>query len=396
MPVTKSTLDQDLYKVNMAANILRNHPRTPVKFKFKDRNPEGKFNDDWAKAFDQELEMLGDIKASDDEIQFLAERCPYLPPHAIDFMANFRHDPRQITYSIEDGNLNLEVDGNWETAMMWEIPSMYTISELYFQHCDNDWQSHDWESTYRENLRKKAHTLRFCNTSEFGTRRRRSYQVQDIVMQELKEHLPTLLGTSNIHFAHKYNIQPVGTMAHELFMGYSVLKGLLHANRFVMSDWTETFQGDMGVALTDTYGTEAFLHEFDKFYARIFDGVRHDSDCPYKFGDKIIAHYQSLKIDPKQKSIIFSDGLNANLAADLERNFRDQIKVGFGIGTHFTNDFEFLGSKALKIVVKLWSVWNGFRHQPVVKLSDNPAKHMGEEDAIRIAKNMFFGEPLDA
>ena len=198
---------------------------------------------------------------------------------------------------------------------------------------------------------------------------------------------PGFLGTSNVHLAHAHDVQPVGTMAHEWIMAHSTLAGLRHANRFALKAWRKVYRGQLAIALTDTYTSEVFFRDFDFYYARVYDGVRQDSGPPLEFADQVVAHYKKLRIDPATKTIIFSDGLNAETAVRLKNHCGARIRCAFGIGTNLTNDFE--RSEALNIVIKLV----GIDGVPVVKLTDDPAKATGPPDAIRAAKRALFGVP---
>jgi len=390
MSIIRSNLEQDVYKYNMCANILRHHPGVPVEFRFNNRRPEGKFNEGFMNAFNREIRAMGELRTRDDEVDFIHQEMPWLRPHFLQFIKNFRYDPSQVEARLTpEGELEAFFKGPWETAMMWEVPVMALISELFFEHCETSWRQGDWATRYMERTKAKAEILQACILAEFGLRRRHSYDVQDLVVRTLKECHPKFVGVSNVHMAMKHGLKPIGTMAHEMFMGYSVLRGLRHANRYVLEDWMETFNGEVGIALTDTFGTKAFFGDFVGMLARAFDGVRHDSADPYKFGDQVIDHYISQRIDPLGKTIVFSDGLDSELAAKIEKYFRGKIKTAFGIGTHLTNDFP--ECKALNMVIKLWSVMG----VPVVKLSDVPGKQIGDPDARRVANWTFFGTPLD-
>jgi len=187
-----------------------------------------------------------------------------------------------------------------------------------------------------------------------------------------------------VHFAYKYNLNPIGTMAHEWVQAISALESLNHANRFMLKAWTDVYNGKLGIALTDTYGTDAFFKDFDLKYAALFLGVRHDSGDPIVFANKVIAHYKKLNIDPKTKIIVFSDGLTADKAVEIQQHC-DKIGIpcSFGIGTSFTNDFD--NSPALNMVIKLWTL----NDSPIVKLSDVPSKANGMEQAIEMMRFMY-------
>jgi nicotinate phosphoribosyltransferase len=371
----------------MCANILRHHPGVATEFRFNNRRPEGKFNDGFMTAFHREIQAMGVLRAQPDEVDFLAQEMPWLRPHFLKFIETFRYDPSQVEANLESGELEVSFKGPQETNMMWEVPVMALISELFFEHCEVDWRTNGWKARYEERTKNKAEVLKHCALAEFGLRRRHSYDTQDLVVRTLKEHHPKFVGVSNVHMAMKHGLKPIGTMAHEMFMFYSVLRGLRHANRYVLEDWMETFDGEVGIALTDTFGSPAFFADFVGLLAKAFDGVRHDSDDAYDFGNTVIDHYNGLRIDPLSKTIVFSDGLNLN-AADIEVYFREKIKTSFGIGTFLTNDFP--ECKALNMVIKLWSVMG----VPVVKLSDVPGKQIGDPDALRVARWTFNGAPL--
>jgi nicotinate phosphoribosyltransferase len=387
--IIKSVLENDTYKFNMCANILRHHPGVPTEFRFNNRRPEGGFTEQYLKDFNNEIREMGELRTQDDEMDFIHQEMPWLRPHFLTFIKNFRYDPKQVEARLVGDELAVKFNGPQETNMMWEVPTMALISELFFNQCETSWKHGDWSGRYINRTINKAKILKDCALAEFGLRRRHSYDTQDMVVHTLKEHHDKFVGVSNVHMAMKHGLKPIGTMAHEMFMFYSVVRGLRHANRYVLEDWMETFKGEVGIALTDTFGTPAFFEDFIGVLARAFDGVRHDSANPFDFGESVVDHYRKTKIDPIGKSIVFSDGLNSELAADIERHFRGIIKTSFGIGTHLTNDFP--ECKALNMVIKLWSV-NGV---PVVKLSDVPGKQIGDPDALRVAKWTFNGEALD-
>jgi nicotinate phosphoribosyltransferase len=385
--IIKSILDNDLYKFTMQSAVLKYRQHVPVTYKFINRRKEGRFTTQFLKALQYEIDCMSDLRATKEEIEWMKIRCPYLGDQFIEFLRNYRYDSQQVICTINDGELELTIQGSWETAILWEVPLMAIISELYFRLIDTHWEFNEGDQSRKAGA--KLNALSKCLFADFGTRRRRSYATQDLFCSHaLQEN--NCVGSSNVHFAHKYNSKPIGTMAHEWIMGISVLEGLRHANRHALKIWSKCFDGDLGIALTDTYSTDAFWPDFDGYLARLFDGVRHDSADPIEFGMKAIEHYRMLGIDPTTKTIVFSDGLDANQAAELEQNFRGKIRTSFGIGTHFTNDFGET-SKPLNMVIKLWDCNN----VPVVKLSDVPGKVIGDNDAVRVALWTFLGEKLN-
>jgi len=270
---------------------------------------------------------------------------------------------------------------------------MAIISELYFAEIDTEW---DYEGVLNKAIDKgRRLAAAGCKFADFGTRRRRSYKTQRIIIDGLRQGSnDSLIGTSNVKLALDNNIKPIGTMAHEWLMGISVLEGLYNANYFALQNWVRVYHANLGIALTDTYGLPSFIRNFSLELAKLYDGVRHDSGCPFKFANNIIKMYKGYGIDPTSKSIVFSDGLDVETAVKLQQEFGHKVRVGFGIGTHLTNDFE--NSPALNIVIKLWSCGKDKTEKeiPVVKLSDTPGKVMGDPDAVRVAQWIHQGKAL--
>jgi len=386
-PAVRSILDSDLYKFTMMAAVLKHYENTPVQYRFSNRRKEGKFNNAFVYEFESEIDRLCGLKVEDKELDWFSKTCPFLTDQYFEFLRNYRFNKNELRWSVEDGELNLSVNSSWELGILWEVPLMSIISECFFRTCDTEWEFNVLEQEKR--IRDKAKILTDVTFADFGTRRRRSYDVQDLVVKTLVNCAPNFVGTSNVSLAMKHNTKPIGTLAHEWIMATSVLMGLRHANKFALDAWSEVFNGDLGIALTDTYGSKAFFEDFDGYLARLFDGVRHDSGDPFEFARKAITHYKSLGINPMSKTIVFSDGLTAKLAAEINERFKDVIRCSFGIGTHFTNDFH--NSKALNMVIKLWSC----EGVPLVKLGDDEGKAIGDPDAVRVARWVFNDKPLD-
>lgn len=388
MPIIKSLLDNDLYKFTMQAAVLKYRQQVPVRYVFKNRSPESKFNKEFLNALQYEVHSMENILATDEELTWFQNSCPFLTDQYIEYLRNYRYDPREINAKIVNDELELDINGSWDRTILWEVPLMAVISELFFRHCDTNWE-HD-EIKQANALIAKAEQIQHVTLADFGTRRRRSYDMQNLAVSTLKKYHPKFVGTSNVHLAKKHNVKAIGTMAHEWIMGISALEGLRYANRHSLNIWSKVFRGRLGVALTDTFGTDAFFQDFDDYLARLFDGVRHDSGDPIVFAKKTISQYKKLGIDPMTKTIVFSDGLDTTKAKEIALALEGKIRISFGIGTHLTNDYE--GSKALNMVIKLWEC-NGI---PVVKLSDVATKQIGDKDALRVANWTFFNKPLDA
>ena len=382
-----SILDNDLYKFTMQQAVLELYPDAQAGYELIQRRPTERCTPAFLGHFLQSLEAMSALELRDDEFAWLSAQCPYLKPAYLEYLQNYRFDPSEVTAGVDQqGKLSIAVCGPWHRTILWEVPLLALVSELDGLLLDANWSSRG----QREKIREKGRLLGEAGVvfADFGTRRRRSYAVQDLIVQELISN-PGFLGTSNVHLAHKHGTRPIGTMAHEWIMAHSVLAGLRHANRFALDAWARIYRGELGIALTDTYGTPAFFEDFDGRLARLYDGVRQDSGDPQAFADRTIEHYRKLGIDPMAKTIVFSDGVTPPLAVELARHCRGRIGASFGIGTNLTNDFE--GSPPLDIVIKLVAL-NG---SPVVKLTDDPGKATGTAEALRVARWTFCGKTLD-
>lgn len=380
----RSFLDQDLYTFTVGQAVAKKHPNASTVFEFKDRN-NTQYNEEFLDNLLSEIDDMQGISLTYKEADFL-NSIGFLDSNYVNSLLSYRFNPDQVQPRLdENGHLSIKIEGPWQETLFWEVPLLYTVSELYFKYCDTDWNN----DNQLERLYEKADILKGCFYADFGTRRRRNYETQKMVVSALKGR-EGFRGTSNAYLAYLYKVAPIGTMSHQWIMGTSALKGLRHANKYALQDWSDVFQGNLGIALPDTFGTDAFFQDFDGYLARLFDGIRHDSGDPYAFGEKVILHYKKLNIDPRSKTIVFSDGLNPIVGQELTNHFAHRIKVSLGIGTNLTNDFP--GSKALNIVIKLTSC-NGI---PVVKLSDVGTKAIGDHDALRVARWVFNRTPLDA
>lgn len=392
MGIIRSILDNDLYKFTQQKAVLRYEAdarhceSVPVKYTFNNRRPEGKFNSDFLLAFSQELELMSRLQLTDNEQSYLATRLPWLGRDYIDFLKNYRFDLSEVKYGLNSTNdLWLTIEGPWERTILWEVPLMSLISELFFKCCDTNW-TYD-EAIQRQQLEAKGEILNGIQFADFGTRRRRSFETQFLAVKTLRK-VNGFYGTSNVHLAHTFNVRPIGTMAHEWIMGISALESLRHANRYALRIWSDVWKGNLGIALPDTFGVKAFVGDFDDYLARLFDGIRHDSGDPFVFAEQMIAMYQKLRIDPMTKILVFTDSLNPEKAKKISDALKGRIRCSFGIGTNFTNDFP--NSLPLNMVIKLSEVLG----IPVVKMPDDHGKAIGDMDAQRIARWMFHGMAL--
>lgn len=386
----ESILDTDLYKFTQQQAVLELFPDTNVSYVFSNRNLNMTFTDEAFYHIKNEIKKFSELRLTDEEYEYI-KSLRFTKPMYAEYLKNYRFNTNELQLVLSDeGHLSIHIMGKWHSTILWEVPLMAIISEVYFKYVDKDWIYTGQEEQAKD---KALRLSEYCKFADFGTRRRRSYFSQDIVVRTMMQY-SGFVGTSNVHFAMKYGVRPIGTVAHEWFMGVSALRGLRHANHNALYNWVKVYDADLGIALTDTYGTDSFFNDFDLKLAKTFDGVRHDSGDPFQFVDKVIAHYQKLNIDPLTKTIVFSDGLDVDLAIKLAQYCQDKIRCSFGIGTHFTNHYinhKGEKSKPLNMVIKLRRC-DGIE---VVKLSDNPAKAIGDRDAIRVAKWTFFNQPLD-
>jgi nicotinate phosphoribosyltransferase len=391
----QSILDTDLYKLTIQQAVMETYPGSQVSYQFINRNPNVKFSHQFLNRFADELETMSELALTNEEYNWLKITCPYFKPWYLDYLRGYRFNPREITFDLMNNDLRLKINGPWYTTVLWEVPLMAMISEIYFETCDTNWTMNGQEELIKEKM-LKFQDPRFMGLSlfsDFGTRRRRNFETQSLVVNECIKH-KNCIGTSNVYLAYKYGVKPIGTVAHEWTMGTSAIRGLSRANFEAIRAWADVYGGQLGIALTDTFGTDAFLKDFDAYYARLYDGVRQDSGKPEEWLVKMVNHYNNLGINPRHKKYIFSDGLDCDRANDLARfayeSFNlDKQNIIFGIGTHLTNDF--INSPALNMVIKLFTV-DGI---PVVKLSDVFSKASGDPEMIEIAKKIFLKDKND-
>lgn len=387
-PIINSLLDTDLYKFTMQQCALRQFSDVWVRYVFKSRNIL-----DW--TFEMHEELLRQIKYfsslnfKKDELEYLAS-LRFIKKDYIEFLKLYRPLEEHVKALFDNDKLTVEIEGPWYQTILWEIPMLAMISEIYYTYsvCREDNGRKAYEQAEINLLKKIDEKLlpmhreeKGFKLSEFGTRRRFSFDWQNKVVDILKKKLPSscLVGTSNVYFAKKYDLLAVGTNAHEYYqIGQALDKvRLAESQKFMLQSWVNEYRGDLGIALSDTLGTDKFLKDFDLYFAKLYDGIRHDSGDPITWGYKVINHYKSLRVDPKTKTLLFSDSLNFDKAYVIYKEFKDEAKVTFGIGTYITNDFEPV-SKPLNIVMKLQSV-NG---KPVAKLSDDEGKTICEDEAF--------------
>ncbi|MBP8070725.1 MAG: nicotinate phosphoribosyltransferase [Acinetobacter sp.] len=384
--IIHSLLDTDLYKFTMLQVVLHKFPQTDSVYQFRCRNLDDTAYPlvDILDDLNEQLDYLCQLNFKADELEYLRS-LRFIKSDFVDYLELFQLKRRFIKASIDDqGRLDIRIEGPMVQAMMFEIFVLAIVNELYFRRIGSDEVMAEGERRLlaKVELLKQYQAEQKPNdppflVSDFGTRRRYSFEWQKHVVEEFHKAAPHIFrGTSNVLLAKDLGITPIGTMAHEFLQAFQALDVRLRDfQKSALETWVQEYRGDLGIALTDVVGMDAFLRDFDLYFAKLFDGLRHDSGDPYEWGDKAYVHYKKLKIDSKTKMLTFSDGLNLEKAWSLHNYFKDRFQVSFGIGTNLTND---MGQTALNIVLKLVEC-NG---QSVAKLSDSPGKTMTDNDTF--------------
>ena len=383
--VIRSILENDLYKFSMSYYYQVHYPNAWGKFTFHDRN-NTEYTEEFVAALKEEFATLATLALQKEEFTWAVKTINYIPAYFWEWLWQFRFEPEKINVWLDDEHhLHIEVADAMYKVTFYEIPILAIVSELYHRYVGDGYQTRDElaEVMIPSMAQKVAiasrHNLYFA---DFGLRRRFSTLSEELVVEYMKAHCPTFTGTSTVALAMKYNIKPIGTMAHECFMFQAAVHSPKEANYEVMEQWVNVYDGNLGTVLTDTYTVDAFLRNFSMKLAKLYDGVRHDSGDPKLFGDRIIQKYESYGIDPLSKTIVFSDGLDFDTAADIKEYFAGRIKVTFGIGTNLTCDLPNVNPR--NIVMKLKECRINER-QPIygcVKLSDVPGKEIGTKEDI--------------
>ena len=383
-----SLLDNDFYKITMQNAVIKRFPYAHARYAFINRG-EHAFPEGFGEALRGEVDRMATLRLSDEEKRYLQTTCPYLDPTYLDFLAGFRYDPSEVTIEQQGSELSVVIEGPWYRTILWEVPLMAVISELWYQLRGVAVTKED-EALIEQRTREKIELYRQhgLKIAEFGTRRRFSFAVHDRVVQALRYYGgEAFSGTSNVLLAMRHGVKPIGTHAHEWFMFHGARFGFKMANSLALEHWVDVYRGDLGIALTDTFTTRAFFESFDKKFAKLFDGVRHDSGDPIEFADATMAHYQRLGINPLSKTIIFSDALTPEKVERIRSFCQGRIGMAFGIGTNFTND---IGVAPMNMVIKMVEARpEGQGWLPVVKLSDVPTKNTGDPEMIALAKRIL-------
>lgn len=388
--IIKSLLDTDLYKFTMMQVVLHHFPAAQVEYKYKCRTPGVNLRP-YLEEIRQEIHGLCQLRFTQAELAYLGN-LRFIKSDFIDFLGLFHLPEKCITVSESSvpGEIEISVKGPWLHTILFEIPVLAIVNEVYFR---NVCPSPDW-SVGRARLQNKmklvldAIDLDDFMIADYGTRRRFSFAWHEEVLTTMKAQMGAhFAGTSNVWFAMKYGVLPLGTMAHEYLQACQGLGPRLRDSQvYALETWAKEYRGDLGIALSDVYGLAAFLRDFDMYFCKLFDGARHDSGDPFDWGERMIAHYEKNRVDARTKTLIFSDALTFERAMELSRRFAGRCKTAFGIGTNLTND---LGHEPLQIVMKMIRC-NG---QPVAKVSDAPEKTMCDDKAYLTYLRQVFELP---
>lgn len=382
--IIKDFTDNDLYKFTTMNAVQKMFPDAEVVYRFVNRG-QTEFPEGFARVLQDEVDAMQSLCLTDEAEAFMRRKCYYFDNVFFDLLKGFRFNPKEVTIKQSRGEVDIEVRGLWYRTVLWEVPLMAIVSELYFRMMG------DQPAGVEERTVEKAKQFvdMKVELSEFGTRRRFSFDVQDQVIGILKANMQGLLnGTSNVYLAMKHGLIPMGTHPHEWFMYHGAHYGYRVANAQAMENWVDVYDGYLGIALTDTYTTANFFNSFSTKYAKLFDGLRWDSGDPFTFTDNALQHYRSHRIDPKSKTIVYSDGLDMEAIREIKKYVNGRLHDVYGVGTYLTND---VGVKPLNMVIKLFDVRpKGYTHfVPVVKLSDVPGKHTGDKGEIELCKRLL-------
>ena len=386
MIMIHSILDTDLYKFTTSYAYIKLFPYAIGTFSFKDRD-ETVYNDRFMEQLHDAINQLAEVTLKEEELEYMTSHCRFLPQVYWEWLYSFRFRPDKVKIVLdEDRHLNIEITDYLYKSTLYEVPLLSIVSEMR-----NLSLGHEADMT--GTMERLAHKVELSNGhqllfSEFGTRRRFSFEVQDKVLAYLKQHAKYCTGTSNCYFAMKHGMKPMGTHPHEWFMFHGAQFGYKHANYLALENWVNVYDGDLGTALSDTFTSDAFLNNLSRKQAKLFDGVRCDSGNEFAFTDKLIARYQELGIDPTTKTIIFSNALDFEKALDIQAYCQGRIRCSFGIGTNITND---TGYPPCNIVMKLSTCRMNDKQQTrkCVKLSDVEGKAMGDPAEIELYRRLL-------
>ena len=376
--IITSLLDTDLYKFTMMQVVLHQFPGAEVEYRFKCRNKANLAP--YINEISEEIRGLCSLRFQDAELAYL-KAMRFIKSDFIDFLGLFRLNEKYVSVTaLPSGEIEVSIKGPWLHTILFEIPVLAIINEVYFRNTQKQPDLLEGRTRLTSKIALlQADDLQALKIADYGTRRRFGKAWHEEVLRTLSGKLGIhatgqFAGTSNVLFAMKLGLTPLGTMAHEYLQACQALGPRLRDSQvFGFESWAKEYRGDLGIALSDVYGMSAFLRDFDLYFCKLFDGARHDSGDPFQWGERMISHYNKNRVDPKTKTLIFSDGLTVPRTIELYQQFKGRCQLAFGIGTNLTND---LGYEPLQIVIKMIRC-NG---QPVAKLSDTPSKNMCDDE----------------
>ena len=390
--IITSLLDTDLYKFTMMQVVLHHFPAADVEYRFRCRTPDVALAP-YIEEIRTEITALCELRFTEDELAYL-RTMRFIKSDFVDFLALFQLNAKNIRVSASDkaGEIEIAVKGPWLHTILFEIPVLAIVNEVYFR---NTQTAPDYAEG-RERLASKMALLGArpeyadCKIADYGTRRRFSKTWHEEVLLSLRDSLgPQFAGTSNVLYAMRHGVTPLGTMAHEYLQACQSLGPRLRDSQtFGLEMWAKEYRGDLGIALSDLYGMTAFLNDFDMYFCKLFDGARHDSGDPFEWGERLLQHYEANRVDARSKVMVFSDALDIPKVLQLYERFHGRCKLAFGVGTNLTND---LGYTPLQVVMKMVRC-NG---QPVAKLSDSPGKNMCDDPAYIAYLRQVFDIPAE-
>ncbi len=398
MTIINNLTDTDLYKLTMMQAVLHKHPEAVVKYRFTCRNGSGLPYEDmdenraYVEKIKKEIDNLCSLMFTNEELVYLGG-LSFIKPDFIDHLKNFKLNREHICVSLEKGDtLSIQIQGKWVSTIMFEVPVLAIVSQIYNESISA--LSKGMLAEGEEHLKEKIEFLSElqCNGElkdftfvDMGTRRRFSYRWQESVLKELAGKCGQMFaGTSNVYFAMKSGYKCIGTMAHEWLQAHQQLCNRIEdSQKTALENWMNEYKYELGIALSDVVGIDAFLRDFDKYLSTSFSGARHDSGDPFTWCEKLINHYKSLKIDPRTKTAVFSDSLDFNMAVELYKTFHKRINTAFGIGTWLTND---MGIEAKQFVIKMVQC----NSMPVAKISDSKGKTICEDKAYEELVRRIF------
>ncbi|MGV1168446.1 nicotinate phosphoribosyltransferase [Enterobacter asburiae] len=388
-PVLHTLLDTDAYKLHMQQAVFHHYYDVHVAAEFRCRGDD--LLGIYADAIREQVNAMQHLTLQDEEYQWLSG-LPFFKADYLNWLRDFRYKPEQVTVLNDNGKLDIRLEGPWREVIMWEVPLLAVISELAHRYRSPETGVEQAVAALENKLAAFSTLTEGLDMSrfrlmDFGTRRRFSRDVQEAIVKRLQQE-PWFVGTSNYDLARRLSLTPMGTQAHEWFQAHQQISpDLANSQRAALAAWLEEYPNQLGIALTDCITMDAFLRDFGPEFAERCQGLRHDSGDPVEWGEKAIAHYEKLGIDPMSKVLVFSDNLDLAKAVDLYRHFSTRVNLSFGIGTRLTCDIPQV--KPLNIVIKLVEC-NG---KPVAKLSDSPGKTICHDKAFVRALRKAFDLP---